>query len=442
MNNEDRVLPHDIEAEKVILSSMINNSDVCNRVLELGTLEMFYHSGHQIIFKLIGEMVFDGIGPDLVSLADYMDKRGVLDRCGGTPYLAEISGDSASVTSIEHYISILQEKFVRRSLIASSQEISRDAFNPEIPVSTLIASSETALFTATEAKKTNRMLTMSEVLSGTFAQIEAAQNSPGGLGIKTGLTRLDAKTGGLMDTDLIVIAGRPSMGKTSLALSMVLSAGKQKKKVGIFSLEMGNTQLGMRTLALESRLDILKMRTGTISKRDMPKISIAAGPIAEMDIYIDDNPSITIQEIRAKTIRHKFDIIFMDYLQLMDGPFLEDRQNVGFNSKNSKKIAKSLDISVVLLSQLSRANEAGAQVREPRLSDLRESGQIEQDADVVLFVHREEFYKKTPENEGLAKIIIGKQRNGPAGEYVSVAFLKECALFANLTDIHQEEAEF
>jgi replicative DNA helicase len=445
-NLSDRLPPQAPDVERTVLGSVMIDSNAVVTAMEMLDESVFYVTAHRHIFACMMELFSANTPIDIVTLADALGKKGQLEGVGSEPYLGELVESVATSANIEYYARILIDKAVLRRLISASAEITTDAFNADAAPQDILDRAEQRIFAISEARMRSGVEQMGSLLPHTFREIE--EYSRGGVhGIPTGFAQLDERTTGLQKGDLVIVAGRPSMGKTAFALSVALHAGtKVGKAVAIFSLEMSKAQIVQRMLCAEARVDMHRLRSGTLPSRDHPKLSLAAGPLYEAPIFIDDTPGISVLEIRAKARRLKaqnsLDIVFIDYLQLMSSPGkVESRQQeISQISRSLKGLAKELDVPVVALSQLSRAVEQRGGDKRPMLSDLRESGAIEQDADVVMFVYRGEYY--FPEDEelkGVAEIIIGKQRNGPVGE-AKVAFKREYASFQNLA--FREEPEF
>jgi replicative DNA helicase len=362
-------------------------------------------------------------------------------------YLGELAESIATSANIEYYAKILREKATLRTLISTAAEITTDCFNTELDSQEVLDKAESRVFDIAESRIKNRFETVGQLLPRTFEEIDGYAKGSF-KGILTGFAELDEMTTGLQHGDLVIIAGRPSMGKTSFSLSIAMNAAIHgKHPTAIFSLEMSKQQLAQRMLCGEARVNMHLLRSGKLPKRDYPRLSLAAGPLSEAPLYIDDTPGITVLEVRAKARRLKaqsnLSCVIIDYLQLMgsSGPVESRQQEISQISRSLNGIAKELDVPVVVLSQLSRAPEQRTGNHRPQLSDLRESGAIEQDADLVMFVYRDEVYNKEDESvKGTAEIIIGKQRNGPIGT-VNVAFVKDYARFDNLTERVAEGAE-
>ncbi len=436
----ERVPPQSLDVEKTILGSMLIDNEAAVRALELLDDECFYSSGHKKIFIAMKEL-FEKSNPiDIITVADLLRRKNWIQDVGEEVYLSELVENITTSGNIDYYSGLLREKATLRYLITAAAEITTDCFDSEQEPQMILDTAEKRIFNISESRISSSFESTASLLSRTFADIE--EYAKGGIkGVPTGFTGLDEMTTGLQRGDLIIIAGRPSMGKTAFILSLALhAAAVAKNSTAIFSLEMSKGQLVQRMLCAEARVNMHSLRSGTLPKRDYPKLSLAAGPLSEAPIYIDDTPAITVLELRAKARRlkakHNLDLLIIDYLQLMgsSGKAESRQQEISTISRSLKGVAKELDVPVIALSQLSRAVEQRTGNHRPQLSDLRESGAIEQDADVVMFVYRDEVYNKDDEtNKGKAEIIIGKQRNGPIGD-VKLAFVKDFARFENLSE--------
>jgi replicative DNA helicase len=436
----DRIPPQALDVERTILGSMLIDSNAAATVFEFLDETSFYSNANQKIFVCMREMFEKTVPIDVITLADALRKKQWIEAVGEETYLAELAESIATSANVEYYAKILREKATLRHLISTAAEITTDCFNTEIDAQEVLDKAESRVFDIAESRIKNRFETVGQLLPRTFEEID--DYAKGGFkGVQTGFVELDEMTTGLQKSDLIIIAGRPSMGKTSFSLSIAMNAAIQHKHpTAIFSLEMSKQQLAQRMLCGEARVNMHLLRSGKLPKRDYPRLSMAAGPLSEAPIFIDDTPGITVLELRAKARRLKAQsnlaLVIVDYLQLMGstGKIESRQQEISQISRSLKGVAKELAVPVVVLSQLSRAPEQRTGNHRPQLSDLRESGAIEQDADVVMFVYRDELYNKEDESvKGVAEIIIGKQRNGPIGT-VNVAFIKDYARFDNLTE--------
>jgi replicative DNA helicase len=437
---EQRLPPQAVEAERAVLGAMMLGEDAVARVIETLDESCFYRDAHRKVFEAVITLFDQSEPADLVTVREVLKSAGHLDAVGGELYLAELLDEVATTANVEHYARIVLESAIKRKLINSLTGVITDAFDSGEDASDLLDRAEQSIFSLSERRLRKGALSLEEVLHSTFELIEKAHQRKGGLpGVPTGYKLLDEKLAGLQSSDLIILAGRPSMGKTAFALNVARNvAVDEGLPVAFFSLEMSNHQLAQRMLCAEARLDIHAVRTGRLPPTDWQKLSMSVGRLADGPIFIDDTASLGILEFRAKARRlkaeHNIGLVMVDYLQLMTGPrAAESRQiEITMISRALKALAKELDIPVLALSQLSRAVETRGGDHRPQLSDLRESGALEQDADVVLFMYREEYYKPDkPEAQGRADVIIGKQRNGPIGT-VPLMFHSEYARFDNL----------
>ena len=446
-NRVDRVPPQDIDAEMAVLGSMFLDLDAVGKAIEILDENCFYKTAHKEIFLAAVELYDQREPIDVITMADILNKKKKLEAVGGNYYLIQLSEKVPSAANVEYYAKIVLEKALLRQLINVNTDIIQRAFDHEGDVYSLLDSAEKDIFVLSEKKLKRGFIPIYPTMHDTFELIQSFHGRAGGItGVPSGFTELDKLTSGFQKSDLIIVAGRPSMGNTALCLNIARNAAVDHKiPVGIFSLEMASHQLALRMLCAEARVDAHRVRTGTLPKDEWPKLSMTVGNLAEAPIHIDDTAALGILEIKAKARRLKYEkdigMLIIDYMQLVHGPSnIESRQQeISMISQSLKALAKELDIPVIALSQLSRAVESRGGDRKPMLSDLRESGAIEQDADVVIFIYRAERYGQT-EEEGMAEIIIGKQRNGPVGS-VKLAFVKEYALFANLARVSEEEAQ-
>ncbi|MBD3422286.1 MAG: replicative DNA helicase [Chitinivibrionales bacterium] len=447
-----RIPPQALDVERVVLGSMLIDKAAFARGIELLDDDCFYATANKLIYRCMAHMFNSDIPIDIITLADELGKREELQKVGAEPYLSELVELVATSANIDYHAKILAEKATMRSLITAAAQITTDCFDQSKAGQEILDGAEAKIFNISEARIKGSFTSMNELLQATFKDIEMYAREGGIQGVRTGFDELDEMTTGLQKGDLIILAARPSMGKTALSLSIALNAATNKKKkasTAVFSLEMSKSQIVQRMLCCEARVNMHRLRSGTLPKRDYPKLSYAAGPLAEAPIFIDDTPAITVLELRAKARRlkaqHGLDLIVVDYLQLMgsSGGIESRQQEISQISRSLKSIAKELDVPVIALSQLSRAVEQRSGDHRPQLSDLRESGAIEQDADVVLFIYRESRYNPDIEEnlKNISEIIVGKQRNGPVGT-VKVAFIAEYARFENLAPMQEEDTGF
>lgn len=436
-------LPQSIEAEQSVLGAMIIDRNIIAQAVESLNVEDFYRDAHKVIFQSIVEMFQKDQAIDQLTLLEYLKSTDRLEKSGGITYVTEISSSILTTANIKSYIKIVSDKSILRKLIQSSTEIIENCYNKQDDVDKVIDTAEKKVFDLAEKKTSSDFEPLSAVLERGFEQIEALFNNKGEItGVGSGFKDLDEKTSGFQSGDMVLIAARPSMGKTTFALNIAEHAAlREGKSVVIFSLEMSKEQLAYKLLCSEANVDMLSLRTGNLEDKDWENIARAAGPLSSAKIYIDDTAGVSIMEMRSKCRRLKIeygiDLIVIDYLQLMSGSGEESRQQeVSEISRNIKAIAKEMKCPVIALSQLSRAPEQRADHR-PMLSDLRESGSIEQDADLVMFLYRDEYYNKETEDKNVGECIIAKQRNGPVGT-VKLAWLGQYSKFGNLDNIHTE----
>jgi len=430
-----RVPPQAVEVEKHVLGAMLLDPEAVSVALESLTADDFYLDKHAVIFEAIASLFEKNAPTDVLTLAEVLRKAKTFDRAGGEASLLEISAEVVSSASIVEHCGIVKEKSMLRRLISSATKMLEQAYDTSQDPAAIMDQAEGDIFAINAANIKEGFLPIKRILADTFKLIESYSKGEV-IGVPTGLKDLDELTSGFQKTDLIILAGRPGMGKTAIALTMLANAAiDYRRTVAFFSLEMGREQLVQRILCSQAKVNMHLLRTGKLSQRDYPKLSLAVGPISEAKIYIDDHPSLNILELRAKCRRlkaqHGLDLVMVDYLQLMNGVGkVENRQQeISQISRGLKGLAKELEIPVIALSQLSRAVETRGGEGEPKLSDLRESGAIEQDADIVMFIYRDEMYKKEAE-KGKAKLILAKQRNGPTGD-VPLTFVSDYAAFEN-----------
>jgi replicative DNA helicase len=435
-----KVPPHNVEAEQSILSAILIENKTLAEVLEILADQDFYRAAHQKIFAAMLDLFQQNQPADLITLANALKGKGQLESVGGASYLAELMDAVPMAVNAGHYARIVREKATLRRLIARAASITSQCFEDRGHVDNILDFAERAVFEISENRVKPSFCTLSNLLTDTCQAVEKAyENKALVTGIPTGYRALDERTSGLQPGDLIVIAGRPSMGKTALALNIARNASLQTKSpTAIFSLEMSREQLSLRILSAEARVDSSRMRGGFLSQTDLSRVKRAAGVLHDIPIHIDDSPVISALEIRAKARRMKMEkglgLIIIDYLQLMKGRASAERRDLEISeiSRAMKALAKEINVPVVALSQLNRKVEERTNKR-PILSDLRESGAIEQDADVIVFIYRDDVYNNAQDNpnEGIAELILAKQRNGPTGT-VKLAFLERYTRFENL----------
>ena len=437
-----RTLPHNLDAEKSVLGAILIHNDAFNSAAEVIDSRDFFRDAHRRIFDRMIALSERGDAIDSVTLKEELSRAGELDEVGGPAYIASLADGVPRSANVEYYAKIVKEKSTLRSLIHSANKILADAYEAEEEPDLLLDEAERAIFAIAEDRIRAGFVPLRDLVQSSFTAIEKLQQHKGLVtGVPTGFVDLDEMTSGLQPSDLILVAARPSMGKTSFVLNIAQHVGTSTDMtVGFFSLEMSKEQLFMRMLTSEARIDAHRFRTGHLSEKDYGRLSHALGTLAEARVFIDDSASIGILEMRAKARRlkaeHGLHLLIIDYIQLMQGRGrFESRQTeIASISRSLKGLAKELGVPIVALSQLSRAPETRSDHR-PQLSDLRESGALEQDADVVIFIYREDVYadrsQTTAESEGVAELIIGKQRNGPVGT-AKLAFIKEHTRFENL----------
>jgi len=439
----DKVPPQNNEAEIAVLGSMLLDKEAIGKAIELLDENSFYKSAHKKIYSTIINLYDKNKAIDVVTLGEELEKKNALDGIGGSAYIASIASSIPTSANMEHYAKIVKEKAILRNLISTATQIVSESYDNITTVDELLDKAERMIFDITTNKVEAKYFSIKDIIKNSIETIDNLyQRKESITGIATGFHDFDVMTAGLQRSDLIIIAGRPSMGKSALVSCITEHVGVvEKKPIAFFSLEMSKEQLVQRMLCSHARVDSHKVRTGFLSQSDWPKLVNAAGKLSESPIFIDDTPSISALELRAKARRLKaqYDIglIVVDYLQLMQGPSgIENRQQeISEISRSLKALARELNAPLIAVSQLSRAVEQRAD-RRPQLSDLRESGAIEQDADVVVLLLREEYYNPTEENKGVADVIVAKQRNGPVGN-LKLAFISEHTRFEDLA--RQEE---
>ncbi|MDR3011746.1 MAG: replicative DNA helicase [Chitinispirillales bacterium] len=433
----DRVPPQALDVERTILGSMLIDSAAIDVVLEiLDNDDYFYSDAHVKIFICMKELATASSPVDIITVSEKLRNKGWMEDVGAEAYLSELAENVATSGNMQYYASIVREKATLRHLISVAAEITTDCFSSDREAQEVLDTAEYKIFDISKKRVASNFESIGTLLTHTIA--EADRYGKGISGIRTGFTDLDKLTTGLQKGDLVVVGGRPSMGKTAFCLSMALHiAVHDKRPTAVFSLEMSKAQLSMRILCSEANINMHSLRSGTLSKVDYSKLSPTAIKLSETPLYIDDTPGINALQLRAMARRikslHGLELIIVDYLQLMAPNIKTEsvQQDVSQISRSLKSIARELDVPVIALSQLSRkVVDRSRDDRRPQLSDLRDSGAIEQDADVVMFVHREGFYSKDPIDDDKAEIIVEKQRNGPTG-IVNLNFVKANATFRN-----------
>lgn len=433
----ERLPPHNIEAEQSVLGSLLIDRDAIIKVASYLKREDFYINANGQIYQAVLDLYNKREPTDFVTLSDELERRDLLDEIGGVSYLSSLLNTVPTAVHVEYYGRIVERQATRRRLIDAGTEIVGIGFRDEVDTEDALDEAERTLFDVSQKRQTKDFQSISDVLDRYFDQIDYLQQNRGDVvGVPTGYKDLDQLTGGLQRSDLLILAARPSMGKTAFALGVAYGAAMQHgKSVGIFSLEMSADQLVQRLLATETGVDSHRLRMGMIDDNEWDRISRAFGRLSEAEIYIDDAANASIMDVRSKARRLQaekgLDLIIIDYLQLMSGRRSDNRvQEISEISRGLKGLARELNVPVVALSQLSRAVETRSDHR-PMLSDLRESGSIEQDADIVMFIYREEKYDENSDKKGIAELIVSKHRNGPVGT-INLRFFERTARFADL----------
>jgi replicative DNA helicase len=444
-----RLPPQNTEAEQCVLGSILLQQGSIPKALEILTADDFYRDAHKNIFSAMATLFDRGEPLDLITVTNLLKNSNKLDAAGGPGFLVSLTDIVPVAANISYYARIVREKSVLRQLIRTCTEIAGRCYEEQGDIDLLLDEVEQNVFEISRSKSGQAFKAMSEVIVDTFKQVEKLSERREHItGVPTGFDDLDRKTAGLQPSDLIILAGRPSMGKTALAMNIVQNTALlHKTPVAVFSLEMSKEQLGMRMLCSVSRVDAHRIRIGHVRDQDWPHLTRAVGMLSQAPIFIDDTPALSVLEMRAKARRlkteHNIGLVVVDYLQLMRGrsntPSRE--QEISEISRSLKAMAKELHIPVIALSQLNRSLESRTDKR-PQLSDLRESGAIEQDADLICFIYRDEVYNKseTNPNRGIAEVIIGKQRNGPIGT-VKLVFLDRITTFENMAQQNYPETE-
>ena len=434
----ERTMPQSIEAEMSVLGAMILDNEVINLVIPILNKLSFYKTAHRELYQAIVDIYDKGQPVDLVVLREELKKRSLLEKVGGVEYLMELEEAVPTIGNVEYYANIVREKAIKRNLIEVAATIQKQSFEESTDTEHLLDASERAIFDITQRKFNTASTKLNEILKETFSRIENLHDRQSRLtGLSAGFYDLDDITCGLQPSELIIVAARPSMGKTSLVLNVVEHVGVvEKKPVVIFSLEMSAQQVAQNMLCSHARIDAHKLRMGFLDDKQWSDLSYGLGSLSEAPIFIDDTPGLTVLEMRAKARRLKaqYDIqlVAVDYLQLMESSRAENRQQeISVISRRLKSLARELKIPVIAVSQLNRSVES-REGHRPRMSDLRESGSIEQDADVIVLLHRDNYYD--PDKDNTAELIIAKQRNGPTG-VVKLTFLSHFMRFESLASM-------
>ncbi|MBO7672067.1 replicative DNA helicase [bacterium] len=445
--NPDALPPNNIEAEEAVLGAILKQPSVMNKIVEMLSAEAFYLPAHRIIYGALKNLYDNNENIDIISVSENLNYSGKLESIGGRAYINDLLTNTVTTVNVKYYAKLIQESAIKRSLISAGSEIVSSGYEKQISVDEALDSAEKLIFDISSQKSSSEMVHVKDIVMDTYEKIQYNYEHKGELtGVPTSFYDLDLMTNGLQKSDLIILAARPSMGKTALALNIAQNiALKSKVPVAIFSLEMSKQQLMQRMLCAESEVDAQRLKTGDLHSKDWEKIASAMNAFAQAPIYVDDTSGCTITDLRAKCRRLKMKeknlgLIVIDYLQLMEGIGKEDRlQQISAISRGLKILAKDLDVPVLALSQLSRAVEQRTG-NKPQLSDLRDSGAIEQDADIVMFIYREDYYKQTEGSEeesnapkaanGESEIIIAKHRNGPVGS-IKLLFQGNITKFKN-----------
>lgn len=436
MDELNRIPPHHIEAEQSILGALLIDRNALSEVSGRLKPEAFYLEKHREIYEAIMTLYEESLPVDIVTVSDILSKRGTLEKVGDLDYIAYLANSVPTTANVAHYMSIVEDKALLRSLIAASGEIMDLAYQGTMEGADVLSKAEKSIFDISQGLNRTGLEPINSVLDKTFTTLEELCQSKGDItGVPSGFIDLDRKTSGFQNSDLILVAARPAMGKTSFVLNIAVNAALRQFPVAIFSLEMSRTQLVNRILSLEAMVELEKMRTGKLDAEDWKKIGFSLGPLSKSPIYIDDNASVNTMEMLSKLRRLKLEkglgLVIIDYLQLMEGRKKTDnrQQEISEISRSLKIMARELNVPVIALSQLSRAPEQRNDHR-PILSDLRESGAIEQDADMVMFLYRDDYYNEDSDKRNIVEVIIAKHRNGPTG-MVELAWIPQYTKFGN-----------
>ncbi|MBF0619074.1 MAG: replicative DNA helicase [Candidatus Omnitrophica bacterium] len=444
-HQEIRVPPQNLDAEKAVLGAMLIEDDAIGEVIELLDSSYFYESAHQRIFEAIVRLYSTRKNVDTITLSDQLTADGALEAVGGVSYLTELVDFVPTAANVVHYAGIVKEKGIKRRLIKNATEIVARSFDADADVEELVDTAEKLIFEIASARQKQQATAVKDIVKKTIQTIDDLYHHKKVVtGVPTGFFEFDKLTSGLQNSDLIIVAARPSMGKSALAASISEYASIEKGvPVAFFSLEMSKEQVVMRMLCSQARVNAANVRTGMLAQSEWPLLTRAAAKLSTAPFFIDDTPAISPLELRAKARRlktaHDIGLVVVDYLQLMRGSTRAEnrQQEISEISRSLKALARELRVPVIAISQLSRAVESRTD-HKPQLSDLRESGAIEQDADVVVLLMREDYYDAKPENLGMATVNIAKQRNGPTGE-IRLRFSKPFVRFDNLETVHSEE---
>lgn len=435
----ERVPPQNIEAEQAVLGAMLIKKEVIAEVQEILQPDDFYREAHRIVYEAMVQLQNNDEAVDLVTLTEQLRKSEQLDKIGGLAFITQLANVVPTAANVVYHAKIVKEKAELRSLINAATAIASAAYEDNTDVENIMDDAEKKILAVANRQNGGAFESMKSIVMRTFERINVLYESKGGLtGISSGFKDLDKLTAGLQKSDLILVAARPSMGKTAFTLNIASYVGTHGGKVAFFSLEMSKEQLMQRMLCAEGGIDATKLRTGQLDTQEWNKLVHVADTLSRAPIYIDDTAGITVMELRSKARRlkaeHGLDLIIIDYLQLMQGRPSKNgdnrQQEISEISRSLKALARELDVPVIALSQLSRSVES-RQIKKPMLSDLRESGSLEQDADIVMFLYREDYYDKDTENKNITDIIVAKHRNGPV-DTISLFFQKEYTKFRDL----------
>lgn len=442
MNGEtilEKIPPQNIDAERSTLGSMLLEKDAIYKSIETLKADDFYREAHRVIFETVTQLANSGEPVDIITVSEALKQRNMLEKVGGIPYLTALANAVPTAANIEYYAKIVEEKSLLRAIISVATQIVRLGYEGAEEVDVILDEAEKNIFQITQKRNVKGYISLKSILVETFERIEQLYDTRGGVtGITSGFVDLDRMTAGLQPSDLVILAARPSMGKTTFALNIGrYVAVESQTPVVVFSLEMSKEQLALKLLCSEAGVDNQRIRTGTLIDTDWPKLSHALGRLSDSMMFIDDTPGATVMDLRSKCRRIKSDsglgLVIIDYLQLMQGGKSRNenrQQEVSEISRSLKSLARELSVPIIALSQLSRAVEQ-RQDKRPSLADLRESGSLEQDADLVAFLYRDEYYNPDTEKKGITDLIISKQRNGPVGS-IELIFQKEFSRFVGM----------
>src|SRR5256714_1134755 len=432
----DRLPPSSIEAERCLIASMMLDKEMIGNVVQIIDREAFYQADHQILWDILVKLYEQNRPVDAVILRDELMKRQLLEEVGGVAYLGQILSAVPSAAHGSHYATIVREKSLLRQLISASNDVLRDAYAPHEKADLVLDKAEKRIFDIAQKKVSGAISSLGDIAMEVYEMLE----EKGRRGIETGFFELDDMLNGLQNGEMIIIAARPSMGKTAIAMNIIEHvAANSKLPCAVFSLEMSKQQLAQRLMCSRAQIDAQKVRKGLLQREEFHHLAMTVNELAKAPIWVDDSPGLTILELRAKArrlkLQHDIKLIMIDYMQLMDNPGPESRQQqISEISRGIKAVARELNIPVIALSQLNRQSE-GRDGHRPRMSDLRESGSIEQDADVIMLLHREDYYRMSEPDfvpDNIAEVIIAKQRNGPTGT-IKLTFLTKATRFENLS---------